>query len=175
MEKLNKAFLINNITILPEKMAPNMSANRTAQNNKELYMRKHGIQIELPSLYRISCIVYPINPRYCLQLLRYCIPSIQYLKTNDHHHDNCLLNQELLIKSYKSYKNCKNFSEDILPKKTNECKCFKDKDNGLVFRLLYERDHELLNFGEIIFENAVEALMKISECSQYFVIVFKKL
>ena len=48
---------------------------KTAADNKELYMKNYAIRYTIPSLYVYDSKMYPLNPRYTIQLINYCYPE----------------------------------------------------------------------------------------------------
>lgn len=55
----------------------------------EIFMKKYRINVELPTLYKLSGLIYERKPEYCLQLLRYAISHSDQAHDSDdcHGHD----------------------------------------------------------------------------------------
>ena len=47
---------------------------RTAKENMKDYMTNFGIEFPIPALFVIDSVIYPVNPTYSIQLIKYAFP-----------------------------------------------------------------------------------------------------
>jgi len=63
-----------------ELATPSSIAPRTAEHNKEQYLKSYSVGFEIPSFYVLESTIWFKNPDYILQMVKYVIPENETLK-----------------------------------------------------------------------------------------------
>ena len=60
---------------------------RTAKENMKDYMTNFGIEFPIPSLFVKDAVIYPVNPTYSIQLIKYAFPIEENYSVSTHNLD----------------------------------------------------------------------------------------
>lgn len=97
---------------------------KTAKSNMEDYMEIFGVDFTIPALFVINAIIYPVEPRYSLQLVKHTFP----------------LDDDYIVSTHSlNGKSQKGYFRDL----------FSKYASGLVLRLLKRDQSTLLKVGEV--------------------------
>lgn len=90
-------------------------------------MAKYGLQLELPTIYKLDAIIFDKNPEYCIQLIRYVIPKCRDSKTERSHiDDNINVKTQIFLINKPKQETC-------------YCNVEKGKDQTLCLRLIRKK------------------------------------
>jgi len=64
----------------------------TAEYNKKRYMENYGIKFEIPTIFVQDSKIYPVNPSYYIQLVKYSMP-----RKKDYQYIKVMLNNSLIM------------------------------------------------------------------------------